>query len=32
MSIYVMVKLLGLTGTARPEVGRQRRESGGVEG
>jgi protocatechuate 4,5-dioxygenase alpha chain len=32
MSIYVMVKLLGVTGTALPEVGRQMRESGGVGG
>jgi protocatechuate 4,5-dioxygenase, alpha chain len=32
MSIYVMVKLLGVTGTALPEVGRQMRESGGVDG
>ena len=29
MSIYVMVKLLGVTGVALPEVGRQMRESGG---
>jgi protocatechuate 4,5-dioxygenase alpha chain len=32
MSIYVMVKLLGVTGTALPDVGRQMRESGGVDG
>lgn len=32
MSIYVMVKLLGVTGTALPEVGRQMRESGGANG
>ena len=32
MSIYVMVKLLGVTGTALPEVGKQMRESGGVDG
>jgi hypothetical protein len=28
MSIYVMVKLSGVTGTARPEIGRQMREAG----
>jgi protocatechuate 4,5-dioxygenase, alpha chain len=28
MSIYVMVKLLGVTGTSLPEVGKQMRESG----
>ena len=32
MSIYVMVKLLGVTGTALPEVGKQMRESGGANG
>ena len=32
MSIYVMVKLLGVTGTALPDVGKQMRESGGVDG
>ena len=32
MSIYVMVKLLGVTGTALPDVGRQMRESGGADG
>jgi protocatechuate 4,5-dioxygenase, alpha chain len=32
MSIYVMVKLLGVTGTALPDVGRQMRESGGTNG
>jgi hypothetical protein len=32
MSIYVMVKLLGVTKTALPELGRQMRESGGVDG
>jgi protocatechuate 4,5-dioxygenase, alpha chain len=32
MSIYVMVKLLGVTGVALPDVGRQMRESGGVDG
>ena len=32
MSIYVMVKLLGVTGVALPDVGRQMRESGGVRG
>jgi hypothetical protein len=32
MSIYVMVKLLGVTGTALPDVGRQMRESGGTSG
>ena len=29
MSIYVMVKLLGVTDTPLPDVGRQMRESGG---
>jgi hypothetical protein len=29
MSIYVMVKLSGVTDTALPEIGRQMRESGG---
>ena len=29
MSIYVMVKLLGVTNTSLPEVGKQMRESGG---
>jgi Aromatic-ring-opening dioxygenase LigAB, LigA subunit len=29
MSIYVMVKLSGVTGTPLPEIGRQMRESGG---
>ncbi len=28
MSIYVMVKLSGVTGTPLPEIGRQMRESG----
>jgi hypothetical protein len=28
MSIYVMVKLSGVTGTALPEIGRQMREAG----
>ncbi|MDQ3889248.1 MAG: hypothetical protein M3312_01710 [Actinomycetota bacterium] len=28
MSIYVMVKLSGVTGTALPEIGKQMRESG----
>ena len=32
MSIYVMVKLLGVTGVALPDVGRQMRESGGAGG
>jgi|SRR5690349_2996428 gallate dioxygenase len=32
MSIYVMVKLLGVTGASLPEVGRQMRESGGTDG
>jgi hypothetical protein len=32
MSIYVMVKLLGVTGTALPDLGRQMRESGGTHG
>ena len=30
MSIYVMVKLSGVTGTALPEIGKQMRESGGA--
>ena len=30
MSIYVMVKLLGVTSTSLPEVGKQMRESGGA--
>jgi protocatechuate 4,5-dioxygenase alpha chain len=29
LSIYVMVKLLGVTNTSLPEVGKQMRESGG---
>ena len=29
MTIYVMVKLSGVTGTPLPEIGRQMRESGG---
>ena len=29
MSIYVMVKLSGVTGTPLPEIGKQMRESGG---
>ena len=32
MSIYVMVKLSGVTDTALPEIGRQMRESGGAHG
>ena len=32
MSIYVMVKLSGVTGTALPEIGKQMRESGGANG
>jgi hypothetical protein len=32
MSIYVMVKLLGVTKTSLPEVGKQMRESGGKDG
>jgi len=32
LSIYVMVKLLGVTGTSLPEVGKQMRESGGDDG
>ncbi|MFN2628377.1 MAG: hypothetical protein ABR569_07050 [Gaiellaceae bacterium] len=32
MSIYVMVKLLGVTATSLPEVGKQMRESGGTHG
>ena len=32
MSIYVMVKLLGVTGVVLPDVGRQMRESGGAGG
>jgi protocatechuate 4,5-dioxygenase, alpha chain len=32
MSIYVMVKLLGVTRTSLPEVGKQMRESGGAHG
>jgi protocatechuate 4,5-dioxygenase, alpha chain len=32
MSIYVMVKLLGVTKTSLPEVGKQMRESGGTHG
>ena len=32
MSIYVMVKLLGVTGVALPDVGRQMRESGAAHG
>ena len=32
MSIYVMVKLLGVTHTSLPEVGKQMRESGGANG
>jgi hypothetical protein len=32
MSIYVMVKLLGVTGVTLPEVGKQMRESGGAHG
>ena len=30
MSIYVMVKLSGVTGTPLPEIGKQMRESGGT--
>jgi hypothetical protein len=30
MSIYVMVKLSGVTGTPLPEIGKQMRESGGA--
>jgi hypothetical protein len=32
MSIYVMVKLSGVTGTALPEIGKQMRASGGTDG
>lgn len=32
MSIYVMVKLSGVTNTPLPEIGRQMRESGGTNG
>ena len=32
MSIYVMVKLSGVTNTALPEIGKQMRESGGAHG
>ena len=32
MSIYVMVKLSGVTDTALPEIGKQMRESGGASG
>jgi hypothetical protein len=32
MSIYVMVKLSGVTDTPLPEIGKQMRESGGVHG
>jgi protocatechuate 4,5-dioxygenase, alpha chain len=32
MSIYVMVKLSGVTDTALPEIGKQMRESGGAHG
>jgi protocatechuate 4,5-dioxygenase, alpha chain len=32
MSIYVMVKLSGVTGTPLPEIGKQMRESGGASG
>jgi hypothetical protein len=32
MSIYVMVKLSGVTSTPLPEIGRQMRESGGANG
>ena len=32
MSIYVMVKLTGVTNTALPEIGKQMRESGGRNG
>jgi protocatechuate 4,5-dioxygenase alpha chain len=32
MSIYVMVKLSGVTNVALPEIGKQMRESGGAHG
>ena len=32
MSIYVMVKLSGVTNTPLPEIGKQMRESGGADG
>lgn len=32
MTIYVMVKLSGVTNTALPEIGKQMRESGGSHG
>jgi hypothetical protein len=32
MSIYVMVKLSGVTNTPLPEIGKQMRESGGTDG
>ena len=32
MSIYVMVKLSGVTNTPLPEIGKQMRESGGANG
>ena len=32
MSIYVMVKLSGVTDTTLPEIGKQMRESGGTNG
>ena len=32
MTIYVMVKLSGVTNTALPEIGKQMRESGGAHG
>src|SRR3954453_22198567 len=32
MTIYVMVKLSGVTDTPLPEIGKQMRESGGVHG
>ena len=32
MSIYVMVKLSGVTNTPLPEIGKQMRESGGAHG
>lgn len=32
MSIYTMVKLIGVTGTPLVEIGRQMRESGGLPG
>ena len=32
MSIYVMVKLSGVTDTPLPEIGKQMKESGGVNG